>query len=135
MSKVVCKGTVLQQDIASVYTALAQLISIEGPGPEVETFDATALDSGVGKEFDVTGYVDGGELSFDLFFDPALGGHQNLTDLLTTPVVENWKEIFSDATAWPFSGILTGLSPTTDMGDALKASCAIKLDGLVTYPT
>ena len=137
MAKVVSKGTQLQLTIAQVLTTIAQVISLDGPGAEVETYEATALDSGVGKEHKPTGYADGGEVSGDLLFDPVLATHQALTDLITTPAVKAWKHIFADtgSTEWPYNGTLTGFSPTADMADGLKASFSIKLDGLATYPT
>lgn len=137
MAKVISKGTQLQLDIATVFTTIAQVLGLDGPGAEVETYDATALDSGVGKEKKPTGYVEGGEVSGDLLFDPVLVTHQALTDLLTTPAVKAWKEIFADAapTTWPFNGILKTFSPTVDMADGLKASFSIELDGIVNYPT
>ncbi|HSG60852.1 MAG TPA: hypothetical protein VLA24_05385, partial [Pseudomonadales bacterium] len=84
MTKVVSKGTVLQQEISSVFTAVAQVISIDQSGAESETFESTTLDtSGAGKEYAQTGYTEGGSLSFELFYDPALAGHQAISDLLT----------------------------------------------------
>lgn len=137
MAKVICKGTALQQDLASTLTTIAQMVSIDGPPADVETFESTGLDSSAGKEFDVTGYVEGGEVGFELFFDPALAGHQNLTDLITTPVVEAWAIDFADVglTTWTFNGILRSFSPAVNMRDGLKASGRIQLDGIVSYPT
>lgn len=138
MAKVVSKGTVLQQEISSVFTAVAQVISIDQSGAESETFEATTLDtSGAGKEYAQTGYTEGGNLSFELFYDPALAGHQAISDLLTTPADQNWKVIFADAgtTEYPFTGAGLGMDFSVAMNDGLKASVNIKLDGLGTWPT
>ena len=136
--KVKCKGTLLQAEIAGVFTSIAQLIDLDGPEADVETFDSTTLDTvGAGKECEVTGYADPGEVKFNYFLDPVLAVHKFLTSLITTPAKINWKLIFADdgATEWPFAGIFTGGGPKVDMGDGLKSSGGVKLSGLVTYPT
>lgn len=130
------KGTKLQHSISAVLTDIAQVIGIEGPDPEVETFNANHLGvttAGIPKK--PTGNTDGGTLTFDLFFDPALAGHQDLTDQLVTPASTNWALVFADTTDWPFAGVFKKLSPAVDLADGLKASCEIEVDGLVDYPT
>ena len=138
MARIKGKGSVLQVEIASVFTAIAQLTSIDGPEAEVEDADATALDtSGAGKLYAPTGFVEPGEVDAEGLFDPVLASHQALTDLLTAPATVNWKLIFADAapTTWPFAGHLKKLGPKIEMGDLLRFSFGIKLSGLVTYPT
>jgi hypothetical protein len=130
-----CKGTKLQHEVATVLTDIAQLISLDGPDAEVETFEADTLDNAnAGIPMKPTGRSAGGSVSFEMFLDPALAGHQLLTDRITTPVSDSWAIVFSDATAWPFEGILKSLSPTVDLADGLKASGEVELDGIVTYP-
>lgn len=138
MTKVVSKGTVLQQEISSVFTAVAQVISIDQSGAESETFESTTLDtSGAGKEYAQTGYTEGGSLSFELFYDPALAGHQAISDLLTTPADQNWKVIFADtgSTEYPFTSAGVGMDFSVAMNDGLKATVNCKIDGLGTWPT
>lgn len=137
MAKIASKGTALQLSIASVYTTITQVEGLQGPGMKPQTFDATALDSGVGMEFKPTGYTDGGELTGNLFFDPVAATHQALTDLVTTPAVASWKTLWSDGatTAWPFTGVLNNFDPSASKNDGLKAAFGIKLDGIPTLPT
>lgn len=138
MAKVVSKGTVLQQELSMVFTAVAQITSIEHSGAESETYDATTLDtSGSGKEYEPTGYTEPGSVSCELFYDPALAGHQAITDLLTTPAAQNWKIIYADTgtTEYPFTGAGVGFDVSAQMNDGLKGSMSIKLDGLGTWPT
>ena len=133
-----CKGTVLQQEIASVFTAVAQIISMELTGVESETFDETTLDTvGAGKEYGQTGYAEGGSLDFEYFLDPALAGHQAITDLVTTPADNNWQLIFADkgAKELPFTSAGVGFGLTVAMNDGLKGSGSLKLTGLPTFPT
>lgn len=138
MAKIKCKGTKLQQELAMTLTDVAQVISLEKSGAESETYDSTTLDtSGAGKEYDPTGYTEGGTVAAELFYDPALAGHQAMTDLLTTPAKQNWNMIFADAapTSYPFVGAGVGFDVAVDMNDGLKGSLSIKLDKIGTWPT
>ncbi len=137
MAKLKSKGTVLQESISSGFTAVAQIQSLTSPAAEVGTYDATCLDSGVGREHNITGYVEGGSVSGTLFFDPALAGHQSFTDKLTTPTHATlWKIIWPDTTEWPFGGPLKKFGPVkAGLNDGLMADFEIKVNGLVTYPT
>lgn len=137
MSKLKGKGSILELEVATVFTAITQILSIDGPVPDVETFDSTDLSTtGAGKELLPTGYAAPGEVSFECFFDPALSIHQSLLDLVNTPAVVDWKLKFSDAgpTTWPFSGVFKGMGPKIAMNDGVKASGKIALSGLPTYP-
>ena len=138
MAKIVSKGTVLKQTIGSVLTAVAQIVSIDHSGAESETFESTTLDtSGNGKEYLATGFSEGGTLDFDLFYDPALAGHQSITDEVTTPAARAWEITFADAatTAAGVTSAGLGFGFSVDMNDGLKGSVSIKLDQLMTYPT
>lgn len=136
-TRIATKGDKIQLSIASVYTDIPGMKSIRGPSPRVQSFDGTALDSGVGMEHKVTGYTDGGTVSCTLFFDPANSVHKALLAIATTPAISAWKRIFSDSgtTTWPFNGICTSPpAPSADVNGALMADFEITLDGIVTYP-
>ncbi|MHC4606715.1 MAG: phage tail protein [Planctomycetota bacterium] len=141
MAKVRCKGTVLQQMIATIYTTVAQLISLDLPDMESETYESDTLDNAnAGIPYDATGRSEGGSLGFEGFFDPALDGHQKLLELITTPPIptedETWKIIFADtgASEWTFTGAGISFGGTVALNDGLKMSGSIKLDGLPTFP-
>jgi hypothetical protein len=138
MAKIKCKGTKLQQELATILTDVAQVISLEHSGAESETYDSTTLDTvGAFKEYDPTGYSEGGSVDGELFYDPALAGHMSLTDLLTTPAAQNWAVVFADALAtdMPFAGAGFSFGYAVDMGDGLKGSFSIKVDGDPGFPT
>ncbi|MCH7700664.1 MAG: hypothetical protein IID37_03150 [Planctomycetes bacterium] len=83
MSKVIGKGTVLQESIATVFTAIAQIISLDLPEAETETVEADTLDNAnAGIPYEATGRTEGGSVSGELYFDPTLAGHQQFTDHL-----------------------------------------------------
>lgn len=138
MAKVKCKGTKLQQEISTVLTDVAQVISLEHSGAESETYDSTTLDTPTAfKEYAPTGYSEGGSVDGELFYDPALAGHQALTDLLATPAKQDWAIVFADsgATDMPFTGAGISFGYAVDMGDGLKGSFSLKVDGDPGFPT
>lgn len=138
MSVLKCKGTVLQQAIASVLTAVAQVISLDLPEMESETFESDTLDNAnAGIPYTPTGRTEGGKCSGELFLDPALAGHKAMIALLTTPVACNWAIKFADAgtTTWPFAGAGFSLGGTVALKEGLKGKFGIKLNGLPTFPS
>jgi hypothetical protein len=138
MAKVKCKGTKLQRTIASVLTDVAQLIDFNWSGCESETYEADTLDNtDAGIPYESTGRTEGGSVAGNLFFDPALAGHQGLTRLLDTPQEEAWNITFVDTgtTDWPFTGAGFGMGLTVALSDGLKASFTIKLSKLPTFPS
>jgi len=138
MAKIKVKGSIVKQDIASTLTAVAQVIEFSSSGAETETYDATTLDTtGAGKEYSQTGYAEGGSFDFSIFLDPALSGHQALTDDITTPAERNYSITFADAapTTWTFTAAGIGIGVTGAMNDGLKADVSLKLDQLMAYAT
>lgn len=144
MAKIPGKGAALKVDIATVFTTIAQVISLNGPDAEVQTFNGTTLDGSVGMVKIPTGYVDGGTVSGELFFDPVAATHQQLTDDITSPIRSSGTEFDRDfkivwpnsaATEWPFAGIVKRFGPSATLQDGLKASFAIEVNGIVSYPT
>lgn len=138
MAKCKVKGTVIKQTISAVLTAVAQITEFSHSGAESETYDATTVDtSGAGKEYAQTGYSEGGTFDFSIFYDPALAGHQAITDLVTTPANCVWDITFTDVgpdTA-AFTGAGVGFGFTGAMNDGLKADVSIKITGLMAYST
>jgi hypothetical protein len=137
MAKIAPKGAAIQLSIASVFTTIAQLIEWNGPDPEVQTYNATALDSGVGMEKKPTGWVDGGMLRGSGWMDPVAATFQALTDLIAAPAVSSWKAVWPNvaATEWPFSAILKKISPRVVQTEGLRFDFEAELDGIVAYPT
>lgn len=138
MAKIKSKGTSLKQEIATVYVAVAQVISMDLPEAESETYEADTLDNATaGIPHEPTGRTEGGSHGFELFYDPVLSGHQSLLALLTTPAAQNWKTVFADAgtSEWAFAGAGFSMGGAVALGDGLKASASIKLNGIPTYPS
>lgn len=139
MAKNPCKGTVLQVRISGVYTAVSQIISLDLAETKPETFDATALDSGAAKENAITGFVSHGDLSGDLFLDPALSVHRFLFSIKTAPPAAgtDCKIILTDAGAREVTGtiIAFGMGMAVDMADGLKSSFSATPKAGWTFPS
>lgn len=147
MAQVICKGTVLKRSIASVYTAVAQIISIDLPEFATETYDADTLDNpdaGIPKL--PTGRTEGGEVKCELFFDPVLSTHTTYTADALDPYTRlnpsgagtgvGHQIIFADSanTVWPFNVTGVSFGGTVAMNDGLKGSLTLTVNKTVTYP-
>ncbi len=129
------KGTLLKHEVATVLTTLAQVISIDGPGPEPEETEFDYLDNAnAAIPYEPTGRVEGGDVSFEMFLDTALAGHRTLLAKGITPDKEDYSITFANSNVWTFEGIFKGCRPTVDLASGVKASCSIKLTGIPTYP-
>ena len=139
MTIMIGKGTALQESIASTFTAVTQVISIDLPEAENETFEADYLDqANAGIPHKVTNRTEGGSLSAELFYDPALASHKKLVDKLSNPVTTgiSMKVVFATTTnAWTMTVAGVGLGGTVAINDGVKANVTMKLDGIVSYTT
>lgn len=137
MAIVKCKGTKLQQTVSASLVDIAQALSLEHSGSGSETFESTTLDGGTFKTFAQTGYSNPGTVSAEIFYDPALAGHQAITDLVTTPADNAMKIIYADtaATNQPFTSAGVEFGVTVAMADGLKASITYTVDGDPGWPT
>ena len=139
----ISKGSVLKIDVATVLTAVSEVISIDHDGAENETFKYSTLDqSGAGHLYLGNGYSEPGNVNTELFWLPANAGHQQVTDSLTTPATTAANQLdgeitFADSgsTTMPFkiAGFSFGVSIAMD--DGVKSSVGMKLTGLPTYAT
>ena len=138
MAKVKCKGTAIAQEIAAAYVTVAQVISLELPTAESETYESDTLDNeDAGIPYEPTGRTEGGSCSGEFFYDPALDSHKDLTELLREPQAEDWQITFADtgSSVWTFAGAGFSMGGTVALNDGLKGSFSIKLSGIPTYPS
>jgi len=154
MAHVPSKGTVLKQSIAgAALSAVAQLTEVSYSGGESETYDTTVLNqvypvghasagsAMAGKTLGMTGYSESGEVSLGGFYDPALAGHQAISDLVTTPAECNWSITFAQSPTddsyqeLVFTSAGVSWEVTASMSDGLKFSSTLKVTGSPTYPT
>ena len=137
MAKVACKGTVLQHTVSASLATIAQVTSVSHSGSGSQTWDSTTLDGGVYKTYDQTGYAEPGQVSAELLYDPALAGHQAITDLQRAPADNAMKIIYADSgtTAQTFTGASVEFGVTVAMDDGLRGSVTYQIDGDPGWPT
>lgn len=128
-----CKGTILKKGVADVLAALSQVISIDVPTQEVETFEADYLDNtDAGIPYNPTGRVEGGSLGFEIFFDPY--SHTALTNIFAAPTTKtDWEVDFIGGGTYVCDAAGFSLGATVALKDGLKAKCTAKVDKIGTY--
>lgn len=138
MAKVICKGSIFKRTISGSLTALAQLLSFELSGSEAETIESRTLDLvGAYIPFEHTGYSLGGDFSMEGYLDPALAGHQAITDDIATPADNACQITYANgaATTQSFTGAGWKMGATVAMADLLKFQSGCKIDGDPGWPT
>lgn len=138
--KVACKGTVLAQDLGAgtTYVAVAQVIDIDLPDMEMETYESDTLDNtSAGIPYTPTGRTEGGSFAANVFYDPADASHIEWLGYmaetgLPTALSVNCRITFADTgtTAWSFTCAGIGAGGAVALADGLKLSISGKLDGL-----
>lgn len=134
------KGTIFEIEVATVLTAIAQVISIDLPEHEAETFEADTLDNtNAGIPHKPTGRVEGGSVGIEGFLDPVLASFGVITDRLNAAGViapEGAAITFADtgSTTWAFETAGTTLGGTVPLNDGVKFNASFKVDGSITFP-
>jgi TP901-1 family phage major tail protein len=114
-----------------VFTTIAQVRDIGGPGLSLDALDVTTHDSpDAWREF-IGGLKDGGEVSLELVWDPDSITQSAMRDDLDTRVVRNFKIIFPDltSTTWSLAAMVTEFEPGANVEDELTASVTLKVSG------
>jgi predicted secreted protein len=109
------------------YIAVASITSLSPPGISRNAIDVTAHDSADGWMEFLPGLKDGGEVSFDINYQPDV--HDALLDDLSSNTVQSWQVTFPDGTPWTFDAFLTGFEPDAPYDDKLAASITLKVSG------
>ena len=121
-------GTVLKR--ATV--AIADIVSINGPGMARDTVDVTTLSSTGGYREFITGLRDGGTLTFEVLFSKT--GYQALkTDFENDSAQAYSIELpDTDNTIIGFNGLVTDFPVTIPLDDKVSVSVTIKITGNIT---
>lgn len=117
-------------------SAISQVRDISGPSFSRNAIDVTTRDQtdDYWMEY-LKGLKDGGELTFDLAFDPAVHGTASsglLSDFEENTTIPEWRLVFPDSTEWTFPGFLTAFEPAEPLDDVLGASLTVKISGKPT---
>lgn len=133
-------GTTLAVDKAGdglEYTPITQIVSVEGASNEVGSIETTHL--GSTRKTYRPGLPDGGEVSFEVEYDPADTEHKFLRGLADEPEILSWQISYPTlpkATLDTFDGFLTAFTPGAGGAEEnLTASVTIKVTGPVVTTT
>lgn len=138
MAKVNSFGTALQYEDpnnAGTYITVAQAKDISGPERTTSDIEVTTHDSANAYREYLPGLKDGGNISFDLEFDPADSASQaELQTLMEDRTVLNWRLVFpnSDSSRFDFAGFINSFSAEAPVDGSLTASVGIKITGKPT---
>lgn len=115
-----------------VFTAIGNVVEIEGPEIERETIDVTAHDSANRWRDFIGGLVDAGEVTATVNYDPSK--HDSLVADFEDSEPRNYKMVFptSPEVTWSFAAVLTGFSPSAPHDDKLSAELTWKVSGKPT---
>lgn len=138
MAKYAAYGAELYRGTSGAGTAIAQVMSMSGPGLSLDTTDVTAHDSTGAWEEVVGTILRSGEVSLDISYDPADATHKNTAGGLLADMVgrasTTYTLVFADtgATEWAFSALVTGFEPDNPVDGALTAAVTLKPTGSIT---
>lgn len=116
-----------------VFTTIAEVLDISGPGITVRTEDVTNHDSVAWAEHKPT-IKELGEATFDLNYFSAVTQDTLRTDMLAM-TIRNFQvvfKIFGGTETWAFAGIITGWAPNATVAGIMRASITIKGTGALT---
>ena len=131
-------AAVLQTTVSSVLTNIAGVRDISGPSMSQDTIEASSRDNNW-KEF-VGGQVDGGEITFDIVYDPDTPTHLagtagGLVKDLIAGTMQAFKLKFADTTpaTASFSALVTRFTPKAPYNGLQSADVTLKISGAITW--
>lgn len=139
MAKKAAYGSVLkiQRLQTGSYVAMTNLKDISGPEINAETLDVTTHDSADNFNEFLAGIADGGEVTFEVEFDPASVAHETLWNDVAERQLHNFRLILpggSDSLGMiAFAGLLTKIGMGLPVKGSIMAPVTIKVSGKPVY--
>ena len=117
---------------SGVYTPIAEVTNITGPGMTRDTIDVTNLDSIGGYREFIAGFRDGGEMVLTMNFT-VNGYEQTHLDFANDNTI-NYQLVLPDAGAYTlgFAGLVTAMPLTVPTDTQIMMDVTIKITGEVT---
>lgn len=137
MTKYAAFGTELQRGNGAdpeVFAAVGQVRSFDGPSESADQLDVTTHDSPGDYREKLPSFLDAGEVTLEVLWDPALISHVNLRTDLRNKTRRNFRMVWPDtaATTESFAAYVTGYSRGAPHDAELTASITLLIDGPVT---
>lgn len=117
---------------SETFTAIAEVLSINGPGMDKQEIDVTNLDSTGGWREYITGFKDGGTVELEMNFTYA--SYDLLFGDFEDDESHNYQIVLSDSTAstFAFAGLVKACPISVTADQQITANVTIKLTGPVT---
>lgn len=117
-----------------VFTTVAEITNISGPGIKMDLIDATHMESPDSFREYIPSLLDGTEISFDLNYLPGDANQGGLRDDQLARDIRNYQIVWTDAASSTdsFAGYVTDFTPSAKIDDKLSASATIKITGPIT---
>lgn len=111
------------------FVTIGEATNISGPGMTRETVDVTSHDSPNRFQEWVGGLVDGGEVTFEVNWDPNI--HIPLKDDFQDPLPRNYRIVLPDPPGghWEFAAFITGMEHEFPHDDKMSAEFTFKVSG------
>lgn len=150
LEPVVGGGTVLERgdggDPIETFFPIAHVISLSGPGMELQTHDASTITSPLNHVQYIPGQVKGGVVSLGVNFLPKDDSQLGLISDLKLGSLRKFRLVFPDGeqsadndpllnTVWAFAAYVKAFSPSIQLTDRITASISLELDGEVNIQT
>jgi hypothetical protein len=124
------------------FTTIAYVNNITGPSLQGQVVDVTSMSTGIPWRQKLVTLLEGGEVSFDAFWQPMNATHQNLLTLFGNrgangvpgePI--DFRLIFpdQDASTYYFSGFVSAVKLTEAVAEVVKAAVTLTISGQVTF--
>lgn len=117
-----------------VFTTVAEVTNIDGPGLSRAIPEATHMESPNGYREYIGGLKDGEEVTLECNFLPGNATQDpddGILSLFESGIRTNFQIVwpFSPTVTWQFAGVVTGFQPTTPVDDKITISVTIKVTG------
>lgn len=121
-----------------VFTTVAQVRSITGPGISANVVDITTHSATDPWRTKITTLLDAGDVSFEISFIPTDATHDHTSGLLLdfeNRTLRNWQMVFPDsgATTWAFQAYVSKFSVTAPVDGVLTAAISLTITGKPTF--
>jgi len=115
-----------------VFTTIAEVKSIDGPGGQSNEIDVTDLSS-TAKEY-VLGLQDEGDITLDMNYIPSNVQHAQLRSDRAAGTQRNYRISFTDSpvTTWTFAARVKGFSISNAVDNVTGLSVVLRVSGSIT---
>lgn len=117
-----------------VFTTIAEVTNITGPGVSFELIDATHMESPDAFREYLPSLLDGTQVTLELNYLPADSNQYGLREDQLARTLRNFQIIWPDSgsTTDQFAAYVTDFTPSAQIADKLSASCTLKISGPIT---